>query len=132
MLAGILAHADEMTYYMNPTGNSYERLGKHKAPKYISWGRENRLAFVRVPAATSADSERLEIRSADCQCNIYLVLTLLIKAAIDGIKNNLLPAEEMQGKGSEGQKLQLIPDTLESAERIAEKSDFIKKAFDCN
>lgn len=132
MLAGILAHAQEITYYMNPAENSYERLGEHKAPKYISWGKENRLAFVRVPAATSAESERLEIRSADCQCNIYLVLTLLIKAALDGIKNNRLPPEEMQGRGGQGQKLALIPDTLEAAQKIAQGSDFIKKALGSN
>ena len=129
MLAGILAHAQEMTYYMNSTENSYERLGEHKAPKYISWGKENRLAFVRVPAVTSAESERLEIRSADCECNVYLVLTLLIKAALDGIKNNLLPPEDMQGRGSSDQGLVFIPDTIESAKKMAEASDFIKKAF---
>ena len=85
-----------------------------------------------MPAATSAESERLEIRSADCQCNIYLVLTLLIKAALDGIKNNLLPPEEMQGRGDQGQKLALIPDTLEAAQKIAQGSDFIKKALGSN
>jgi glutamine synthetase len=56
----------------------------------------------------------------------------LIKAALDGIKNNLLPPEEMQGRGGEGQKLDLIPDTLEAAQKIARDSDFIKKALGSN
>lgn len=38
ILAGIMEHLPEITYYLNPTRNSYDRLGEHKAPKYIAWG----------------------------------------------------------------------------------------------
>ncbi|MCR5286282.1 MAG: glutamine synthetase family protein [Treponema sp.] len=123
IMAGILSHAAEMTYYMNPTENSYVRLGLDKAPKNIFWGNENRLALIRVPAVTNSDSKRLEVRSADCECNIYIVLTLLINAALDGIKNNLLPPEE-------GNNTLSLPDSLEDATSIAQKSDFIKNSLD--
>jgi len=122
-MAGILNHAAEMTYYMNPTENSYVRLGLDKAPKNIFWGNENRLALIRVPAATNSESKRLEVRSADCECNIYIVLTLLINAALDGIKNNLLPPEE-------GNNTLSLPDSLEEAKSIAQNSDFIKNCLD--
>ncbi len=126
-MAGILKHAEEITYYMNCREDSYNRLGEHKAPKYICWGAENRLAFIRVPAATSDDSQRLEIRSADCACNIYIVLNLLIHAAMDGIKNNLEPPAECNMNDVSG--LKTLPDTLESAKKIAEESSFIKESL---
>ena len=143
ILAGILKHAEELTYYMNSTENSYERLNNHKAPRNISWGKENRLAFIRVPAVTDEKSERIEIRAADCECNVYLTLTLLIYSAMDGIKNSLVPPEELtqtefshsssaseksESKNSENSQRQ-IPKTLEEAKKIAESSGFVKEAL---
>jgi len=128
-MAGILKHAEEITAYLNCKEDSYKRLGEHKAPKYICWGKENRLAFIRVPAVTNPDSQRMEIRSADCECNIYLVLTLLINAALDGIKNKIQAPEEIPaGKNpADINGIKLLPDTLEEAKKIAEKSSFIKE-----
>ena len=128
-MAGILKHAEEITAYLNCKEDSYKRLGEHKAPKYICWGKENRLAFIRVPAVTNPDSQRMEIRSADCECNIYLVLTLLINAALDGIKNKMQAPEEIPaGKNpADINGIKLLPDTLEEAKKIAEKSSFIKE-----
>ena len=40
-----------MTVFLNPVAESYTRFGGHKAPKYISWSRENRSQLVRIPAA---------------------------------------------------------------------------------
>ena len=132
VLAGILKHAKELTYYMNSTQQSYNRLGSCKAPKYIAWGYENRSTFIRVPAATSADATRLEIRTPDSECNVYIVFTLLIYAALDGIKNNLEPPEEVKenlfdsSTGSRHAELQTLPDNILSAKQIAESSSFIK------
>ena len=91
IVAGILNHIEEITYYLNPTENSYNRLGESKAPKYICWGFQNRSVVVRVPE--SKEKPRIEIRSSDPLCNPYIAFTLLIHAAIDGIKNNLIPGE---------------------------------------
>ena len=40
VLAGILKHAEELTYYMNCTEASYDRLGSCKAPQYIAWAQK--------------------------------------------------------------------------------------------
>lgn len=130
-MAGILKHAEEITYYMNFHEESYDRLGEHKAPKYICWGKENRLAFIRVPAVTNAEAERMEIRSADCECNVYIVLNLLINAAIDGIKNNLEPPEEIPcgTEPSASNNIKLLPDTLQAAKKLADNSSFIKEVL---
>lgn len=127
VLGGIIKHAEELTYYMNPIENSYDRLGEHKAPKYICWGRENRSAFIRIPATKG--EKRLEIRSSDPECNPYLVFTLLIYAAMDGIKNNIEPPEPITENLFEpgmGKNLHQLPDTLDSAKKIAEESPFIQ------
>ena len=130
VLAGILKHAEEITYYMNCTEGSYNRLGSWKAPRYIAWGHENRSTFIRVPATTNEDASRLEIRTPDCECNVYIVFTLLIHAALDGIKNNLEPPEAInENLFKASAKLPTLPDTLDSAKKIAEGSSFIKEVL---
>ena len=129
VLAGILSHIEEITYFLNPTENSYNRLGELKAPKFICWGKENRSALIRVPA--SKGQPRIEIRSPDPSCNPYVAFTLLIHAAIDGIKNNLElpePATEnlFDSEAAKKANYKMIPDTLEEAKSIAEKSEFLK------
>ncbi len=132
VLAGILKHAEELTYFLNCTEKSYDRLGACKAPGYIAWGYENRSTFIRVPAATSADASRIEIRTPDSECNVYIAFTLLIYAALDGIKNNLVPPEDVKVnlfESSDNSKFGRLPDTLDSAKKIAENSSFIKEVL---
>ena len=127
VLAGILKHAAELTYFLNPTENSYERLGECKSPKFITWGKENRSTMIRVPA--TKEDMRYEIRSSDAECNPYLTFSLILYAAMDGIKNNLLPppeATENLFKFKDDSKYQILPDTLDCAKEIAEHSSFIQ------
>ena len=127
MLGGILNHIEEMTYYLNPSEESYDRLGEFKAPKYICWGKENRSALVRVPS--SKHDIRFEIRSSDPSCNPYLAFSLVIFAALDGIKNKIIPPNPVSDNlfnedFSNG--LKLLPDTIDSARTFAANSSFIK------
>ena len=127
-LAGILKHICEITCYLNPTENSYKRLGESKAPKYISWGNENRSTLIRIPA--TKEDKRLEIRSSDPECNPYVAFTLLIYAALDGIKNNLQPPAPVEANlfNPENAKgLDSLPSSLSAARDLAQKSDFIKE-----
>ena len=131
ILAGILKHAAELTYYLNCSEESYERLGSCKTPRYIAWGYENRSTFIRVPSTTNADANRLEIRTPDSMCNVYIVFTLLIHAALDGIKNKLEAPEDVKENLFEGpaKNLEALPDTLDSAKQIAQNSPFIKEVL---
>lgn len=88
MIAGILQHIQGMTLFLNPTQESYLRLGQHKAPGYVSWSPENRSQLVRIPAATG-EYRRLELRSPDPQANPYLAFALMIYAALDGIERQM-------------------------------------------
>ena len=132
MLGGILKHIAEITVYLNPVDNSYNRLGACKAPEYISWGKENRSTLIRVPSSKNA--KRLELRSPDPLCNIYLVLTLLIQAAIEGIKNKIQPPAEtvenlFDDEVAKKTSLKALPKSLAEAKRLADNSDFVKKVL---
>lgn len=126
ILAGILAHIKECTYYLNPSEKSYERLGSCKAPEYIAWGKENRSTLVRVPA--TKDEKRFEIRTPDPECNPYIAFALIIHAAIDGIKRDLKPSNCIDENlfTKEHSELDILPTSLEKAKEIAQSSDFIK------
>ena len=132
ILGGILKRIEEITYYLNPTENSYNRLGASKAPEYISWGKENRSTLIRLPS--SKNTQRLELRSPDPQCNPYFVFTLLIHAAIEGIKNKIEPPaaveenlfdEEISKKCT----LKALPKSLAEAKHYAQNSDFVKSTL---
>ena len=132
ILGGILKHIEEITYYLNPTDNSYNRLGASKAPEYISWGKENRSTLIRVPSSTNA--KRLELRSPDPLCNTYLALTLLIEAAIEGIQKKIEPPAEtvenlFDDEIAKQTSLKALPKSLAEAKRLAENSEFVKAAI---
>lgn len=129
-IAGILKHAEELTYFLNTTEESYNRLGECKAPKYICWGNQNRSTMIRVPATKK--NKRLEIRSADPECNPYLAFALIIYAALDGIENNLVPpapVEENLFANTSKNDIKVLPDTLDLAKKIADESEFVKKVL---
>lgn len=132
-IAGIMAHIKEMTAFLNPCENSYKRLGEKKAPKYITWSRENRSQLIRIPAATG-EYKRIELRSPDPTVNPYLAFALLIYAGIDGILTkkklrnstniNLYTADKSVTKN-----LDVLPQTLKEAVEAAKNSEFISKVL---
>ena len=96
-VAGLLAHAHEITAVTNQWVNSYKRLaGGGEAPSYICWGRSNRSALVRLPLfkQDKPAAARIEYRAIDPACNPYLAYALLLNAGLDGIARGLpLPPE---------------------------------------
>lgn len=131
MIAGILDKVEEMTAFLNPTEDSYKRLGKCKAPGYITWSSENRSQLVRIPAAVG-EFRRAEVRSPDPMANPYLAFTLLIHAALHGLQNKLdLPqASNINLYKADPQtltQLKKLPESLSAACKIAANSDFIRK-----
>ncbi len=131
MMAGILDKVADMTAFLNPTDNSYDRFGEHKAPAYITWSKENRSQLIRIPAA-KGEYRRIELRSPDPTTNPYLAFALLIYAGLHGIKNNLPVPEEAKFnlyKASDDmlKKYDVLPKTLDKAVRVASESAFIKE-----
>jgi glutamine synthetase len=92
-IAGLLRHAPEFTAITNQWVNSYKRLFTSpqpgqisEAPSYVSWGKANRSALVRVPAYGKPNSARVEIRSLDSATNPYLAYAVLLGAGLKGIE----------------------------------------------
>ena len=128
---GLLAHSREMTLFLNPSGDSYARLGRDKAPMYISWAEENRSQLLRVPAA-SGRFRRLELRSPDSTANPYLAFALLIHACMDGMDRGLpLPEpadlDLLDADPETLRRFERLPQSLEEAAAAALGSTFIRE-----
>ena len=131
--AGILARVSEMTLFLNPSENSYARLGKEKAPAYVSWACENRSTLIRIPASTD-DKMRLELRSPDTLINPYLAFSLLISAAAEGITKDLPLPEKAEINFFTAEKEALknyakLPSSLKEAKEKAKSSEFVKSVL---
>ena len=129
-IAGILRKISEITLFLNPISNSYERFGKFEAPKYISWSHQNRSQLVRIPAAVG-EKVRMELRSPDPSVNPYFAFALIIGAGLYGIENSIVlpPAvdEDLYKAGNDvTDKLAPLPESLEKAIGLAENSEFVK------
>lgn len=113
-LAGILAHAAEITALLNPAESSYDRLGQHGAPGEISWSDTGRTALLR-----RKQGGRIEISSPDGACNPYLAFAALIYAGVDGVESSLpLPPPEQRSP---------LPQTRREAGRLCRDSKFLQK-----
>jgi glutamine synthetase len=133
-IAGVLARAAEITAFLNPNVNSYERLGEFVAPKYVSWSHQNRSQLVRIPAPANPAQSRMELRSPDPSANPYLAFALVIHAGLDGIENKLtLPnpvdADLYTAPKAVTDALDRLPETLEEAVARAEDSAFLQKVL---
>jgi len=132
-IAGILQKTPEMTAFLNPLPNSYERFGSFEAPKYVSWSHGNRSQLVRIPAA-HGERMRMELRSPDPATNPYIAFALVVSAGYYGIENNLLLPESVNADLYTADKsvtdaLVHLPGSLEAAIRLAEGSEFIKSTI---
>ena len=129
MIAGVLDKVADMTVFLNPTENSYQRLGRNKAPGYVSWSHENRSQLVRIPAATG-EYRRMELRSPDPAANPYLAFALLIRAALAGIEQKLPLPEPADlnlftADAATLARYQKLPTSLAEARQKAANSTFI-------
>jgi glutamine synthetase len=138
-VAGILAHAPEITAITSQWVNSYKRLVPgYEAPVYISWARRNRSDLVRVPQYKPGREKatRIEYRSPDPACNPYLTFAVMLTAGLDGIEKGMVPPEpveenvyEMSAAEREARGINTLPSNLFEAIELAEKSSIVKKAL---
>ncbi|MDO5344389.1 MAG: type I glutamate--ammonia ligase [Lachnospiraceae bacterium] len=94
-IGGLMKHMKGMTAITNPLVNSYKRLlSGYEAPSYVAWSSTNRSISIRIPARSGFHT-RLELRSPDSAANPYLTLALCLAAGLDGLKNQILPPEDV-------------------------------------
>lgn len=139
-MAGILAHAREISAITNPTVNSYKRIttGGDSVPQYATWGLRNRASMIRIPVYKPGKqlSTRIELRSPDPMANPYLVNAVTLAAGLDGIERKLeLPPEATAEtlKLNDRQMLEAgytpLPRSLKEALDVFEDSQFMKDAL---
>ncbi len=138
-IAGQLAHARGMCVVLSPLVNSYKRLVPgYEAPVYLSWARINRSALIRVPQVSPAKTEntRLELRCPDPSCNPYLAFAVMLKAGLDGIKNDLTPPEpaeedlyHLDEARRREQHLVTLPGSLDEALEELKKDKLVQEAL---
>lgn len=139
-MAGILAHAREISAITNPTVNSYKRIttGGDSVPQYATWGLRNRASMVRIPVYKPGKqlSTRIELRSPDPMANPYLVNAVTLAAGLDGIERKLeLPPEATTEtlKLTDRQMVEAgytpLPRSLKEALDVFEDSQFMKDAL---
>jgi glutamine synthetase len=113
MTGGILRRIEEITLFLNPIANSYERIGTFEAPFAVNYGLGNGNYLIK----THPEAARVKVRSTDPSCNPYLACLLLAGAAMEGIRDKVNPDDYCTGSE--------LPDTLNDAIKRAEKSEFV-------
>jgi len=134
-MAGQLLHARGMCAVLAPLVNSYKRLGGYEAPVFISWGRINRSALIRIPRSHEPDSTRIELRCPDPSCNPYLALAVMLAAGLDGIRRELPVPESseenlyLMAEAERRTALNVLPGSLDQAIEALEADPVIREAL---
>jgi glutamine synthetase len=126
-IGGLLEHAPALHALANPTVNSYKRTGATTtasgatwAPRFASYGGNDRTHLVRVP-----DGNRVEFRGADGAANPYLATAGALAAGMDGIDRAVDPG--LPGAGASGRPL---PRTLLDAVQELQSDDCMRAVLD--
>jgi glutamine synthetase len=140
--AGLLRHSREITAVTNQWVNSYKRLTARlhgplptgEAPVFVSWGKANRSALIRIPGykPRKGASTRIEYRSPDPACNPYLAFSLILAAGLKGIEEEyVLPDEsedntfELTAAERAADGIERLPSSLGEALRLMESSELV-------
>jgi glutamine synthetase len=136
-MAGLMKHAREISVVFSQWVNSYKRLIEgYEAPVYIAWGQRNRSAYIRVPEYQPGKemATRIELRSPDPSCNIYLAFATMLMAGLTGIRGGYPlsdPVEEniyhMSNAKQKRFDIRTLPRNLEEAVRLMEKSPLLRE-----
>ncbi len=132
-IAGVLDKAREISLFLNPIPNSYKRLGKFEAPRYVSWSEGNRSQLIRIPAEMGKRS-RIELRSADAAVNPYLAYALILNAGLLGMEKQLVLKQKndldlFTASEEAKNKLDPLPSSLKEAVDLARNSAFVKNTL---
>ncbi len=135
-IAGLLNYTREIACLTNPTVNSYKRfIPGADAPCHISWSENNRSLLIRAIKARIPDRSAIEYRSPDPTANPYLAIAAILKAGLEGIKNESLPlphsiglnANDLSADEKRMLGIERMPVSLNEALSIAKKSSFIEE-----
>ncbi len=132
-IAGLLHHAPSLLAITNPSTNSYRRLVPgFEAPVNAFFSLGNRSAAIRIPKyATQPGKKRMEFRTPDATCNVYLSEAAMLLAGLDGVLKKMDPTAMGYGPydmnvfamdpKERSEKIKPLPGSLEEAIRAFEQ-----------
>ncbi|MGI9405008.1 MAG: glutamine synthetase family protein [Hyphomicrobiaceae bacterium] len=128
-LAGLLTHAEEITFFLAPYINSYKRfVAGTFAPTKAIWSMDNRTAGFRL-CAEGTKAVRVECRIGGSDLNPYLAYGASLAAGISGIEKKLELEPAFVGDAYGGKDVRKIPGTLRRAADALEESDMLRAAM---
>ncbi len=126
-LAGLLAHARELSLFLAPNINSYKRFVEGSfAPTALLWGIDNRTCAFRVVGHGPA--LRVECRIAGGDVNQYLAIAALVAAGLAGVDQALRLRPAFQGNAYVADSAR-VPTTLAEAVQLFDESAVARAAF---
>ena len=129
-IGGIVHHLQALTAIGCSTVNSYRRLWDTGfwAPVFADWGFQNRTTGLRVSAPG-----RFEYRSVDSMVNPYLMGSVILAAAGDGLDNKLDPGEPEERNIYEameaGKQVKKLPMSLGEALKALEQNEVVQRGL---
>lgn len=128
-LAGLLAHADDVTCFLAPYINSYKRFTVGMfAPTRAVWSTDNRTAGYRVCGA-GTKGVRVECRVGGADLNPYLALAAQLAAGLTGIERKMDLEPEMTGDMYHAENARHIPRNLREAAKALHGSAMLRASF---
>jgi glutamine synthetase len=129
-VAGQLAHAREIAYFLAPNINSYKRFQQTGtfAPTRAVWSDDNRTAGFRLCGA-GGKGVRIECRIGGSDLNPYLAFAALIAAGLAGVEQKLPLEPPFVGDAYQGERLREIPRTLREATQTLKASKMLRAAL---
>ncbi len=128
-VAGLTAHAPEITYFLAPYINSYKRFAPGTfAPTSANWSIDNRTAGFRL-CGEGTKSVRIECRIGGSDLNPYLAIAALLAAGIKGLEDKLDLDPPSTGDVYKMQDAKQIPVALREAAGTLKQSQMLREAL---
>lgn len=115
-MEGILHHLPALLALTLPTANSFRRVGPGCwTGSEVTWAFEDKESPLRVVANLQSQSwDHFEVKLCDSMANLYLALSGILIAGLNGIANNLELRPSRHDDGA-GESIQSLPATLEDS-----------------
>lgn len=130
--AGILKYAPSLAAIFAPLAISYARLKPHNwSSAGVFLGVENREALLRICPTIEINGQdpvpqlHFEFRGGDIGANPWLLLAVVLRAGMEGLRQGLEPAEVVVGEPSQAQ-ITSLPGDLAQALDVFEQDEEVR------